>query len=161
GRVARAAGAGRSPRCHELGPRSEGRPGVRNAVGDVQSVLVLGGTSEIALATARRLVKRGARTVVLAARDPERADAAAQELRGLGATAVESVRFDALDFDSHEAFVGQVFDRHGDIDLALVGWGVFGDQAKISRDRAAAVQETQVNYTGVVSVSIPLVERMR
>jgi decaprenylphospho-beta-D-erythro-pentofuranosid-2-ulose 2-reductase len=127
----------------------------------VQSVLVLGGTSEIALATARKLVEDRARTVVLAARDPAKAEPAADELRRLGAEKVEAVRFDALDFDSHDALVDDVFDRHGDIDLAIVGWGVLGDQQRIARDRAAAVEEAQINYTGVVSVSTPLVERMR
>jgi decaprenylphospho-beta-D-erythro-pentofuranosid-2-ulose 2-reductase len=134
---------------------------VRDAVGEVQSALVLGGTSEIGLATARRLVEGRTRTVILAARDPDRAEEAAAELRRLGAETVETVRFDALDFDSHEAFVDDVFDRHGDIDLALVAWGVLGDQERIARDRAAAVEEAQVNYTGVVSVSLPLAERMR
>jgi decaprenylphospho-beta-D-erythro-pentofuranosid-2-ulose 2-reductase len=134
---------------------------VRDAVGDVQSVLVLGGTSEIALATARKLVEGRARKVVLAARDPARAESAADELRRLGAETVEVVRFDALDFDSHEAFVDDVFERFGDIDLALFGWGVLGDQEHVSHDRAAAVEQVQSNYTGVVSVSVPLVERMR
>jgi decaprenylphospho-beta-D-erythro-pentofuranosid-2-ulose 2-reductase len=134
---------------------------VRDAVGNVQSVLVLGGTSEIALATVRRLVEGRARRVVLAVRDPERAAPVADELRRLGATEVETVRFDALDFDSHGSLVDEVFDRDGDIDLALVGWGTLGDQQRAAHDRAAAVEQAQVNYTGVVSVSVPLAERMR
>ena len=133
---------------------------MRNAVGDVQSVVVLGGTSEIALATARKLVEGRARRVILAVRDPQRAEPAAEELRRLGAETVETVRFDALDFDSHEAFVEQVFEG-GDIDLVLVGWGVLFPAERVARDRAAAVEEAQINYTGVVSVSVPLVERMR
>jgi decaprenylphospho-beta-D-erythro-pentofuranosid-2-ulose 2-reductase len=134
---------------------------VRNAVGDVQSLLVLGGTSEIGAATAKRLVRDGARTVVLAARDPSRCRAVAEELRALGATRVELEEFDALAFDSHEDFVARVFDAHGDLDAALVAWGVLGDQEQQKRDRAAAVRAVEANYTGVVSVSIPLVERMR
>jgi decaprenylphospho-beta-D-erythro-pentofuranosid-2-ulose 2-reductase len=134
---------------------------VRDAVGNVQSLLVLGGTSEIALATARRLVEGRTRRVILAVRDPERAAPAVDELRRLGATEVETVRFDALEFDSHRALVDEVFDSGGDIDLALVGWGTLGDQQRTARDHAAAVQQAQVNYTGVVSVSVPLAERMR
>jgi decaprenylphospho-beta-D-erythro-pentofuranosid-2-ulose 2-reductase len=134
---------------------------VRNAVGGVQSVLVLGGTSEIGLATARELVRGGARRVVLAARDPSRAEAAAGELRALGAESAATAAFDAADFGSHEAFVADVFERHGDVDLVLVAWGVLGDQEQLARDHDAAVAAVQVNYTGVVSVSVPLVERMR
>jgi decaprenylphospho-beta-D-erythro-pentofuranosid-2-ulose 2-reductase len=123
-------------------------------------VLVLGGTSEIGVATARRLVRDRARRVILAARDPGRAEGAAAELRALGAEA-ETVAFDARDVDSHEAFVADVFDRFGDVDLVLVAWGVLGDQEQLARDHDAAVEAAQVNYTGVVSVSVPLAERMR
>lgn len=133
---------------------------MRDATGTVQSVLVLGGTSEIGVATARRLARDRARRVILAARDPARAEGAVAELRALGAEA-EAVAFDALDFASHEAFVADVFDRFGDIDLVLVAWGVLGDQERLARDHGAAVDAVQVNYTGVVSVSVPLVERLR
>ena len=129
-------------------------------MGGVQSVLVLGGTSEIAVATAKRLVRDRARKVILAARAPARCEPAAEELRALGAE-VDTVRFDALDFASHEELIDDVFDRYGDIDLALLGWGVLGDQEEVARDRDAAVREVEVNYTGAVSVAIPLVERMR
>jgi decaprenylphospho-beta-D-erythro-pentofuranosid-2-ulose 2-reductase len=133
---------------------------LRDATGAVQSVLVLGGTSEIGVATARRLARDRARRVVLAVRDPERAAAAAREMEGLGAQ-VEVVAFDALDFASHAAFVADVFDRFGDIDLVLVAWGVLGDQERLAHDHDAAVEAVEVNYTGVVSVSVPLVERLR
>ena len=44
---------------------------MRNAVGGVQSALVLGGGSDIAQATAAHLAARGCRTVILAARRPD------------------------------------------------------------------------------------------
>jgi decaprenylphospho-beta-D-erythro-pentofuranosid-2-ulose 2-reductase len=131
---------------------------VRDATGAVQSVLVLGGTSEIGVATARRLVRDRARRVTLAVRDPERAEPVAADLRALGAE-VEVVPFDATDFGSHEALVERVFEG-GDVDLALVAWGVLGDQERLARDHDAAVAAAEVNYTGVVSVSIPLARRM-
>jgi decaprenylphospho-beta-D-erythro-pentofuranosid-2-ulose 2-reductase len=134
---------------------------MRDAVGSVQSVLVLGGTSDIAAATVRRLAESRARTVVLAARDPERAEPLADELRGLRAETVETVAFDALDTDSHEPFVDDVFDRHGDIDLVLVAFGVLGDQDLLARDGAAAARVARANYVGGVSVAIAVAERMR
>ncbi len=51
---------------------------MKDALGSVNSVLVLGGGSEIALATMRALVARRARTVVLAARHPEELEPAAR-----------------------------------------------------------------------------------
>jgi decaprenylphospho-beta-D-erythro-pentofuranosid-2-ulose 2-reductase len=134
---------------------------MRDATGGFQSLLVLGGASEIALATARRLVQGRTRRVVLAVRDPANAEPAAEELRRLGATEVELVEFDALDTGAHAAFVDEVFERGGDIDCVLVAFGVLGDQEQLARDPGAAVEAVQVNYTGAVSVSIPLAERLR
>ena len=117
---------------------------MRDATGTVQSVLVLGGTSEIGVATAKRLARERARRVILAARDPQRAAGAAAEVRALGAE-VDVVAFDARDLGSHRAFVDGVFDRFGDIDLVLVAWGVLGDQERLARDHGAAVEAGQVN----------------
>ena len=59
-----------------------------NAVGEPQSLLLLGGTSDIALAIARRYARSGLR-VVLAARASERRTAAAAELICLGCEVAE------------------------------------------------------------------------
>jgi decaprenylphospho-beta-D-erythro-pentofuranosid-2-ulose 2-reductase len=126
----------------------------------VQSLLVLGGTSEIGLATARRLVRDRTRKVVLAARDTARAEAAADELRQLGAD-VAVVAFDARDFASHPGFVDSLFAEHGDLDCAVLAFGVLGDQERLATDAAAAVEAVEANYVGAVSVCIPLAERMR
>jgi len=129
-------------------------------VGAVQSLLVLGGTSDIAAATARRLVADRTRRVVLAARDPARAEPLAAELREAGATDVDTVAFDATDFGSHRLFVDDVFDRDGDIDCVLVAFGLLGDQSALMHDESAAVELVEANYTGAVSVSIPIAERL-
>ena len=55
---------------------------MKDALGSVQSVLVLGAGSDIAQATVRKLVARRARTIVLAVRDPESVATFADELRG-------------------------------------------------------------------------------
>jgi decaprenylphospho-beta-D-erythro-pentofuranosid-2-ulose 2-reductase len=134
---------------------------VKDALGQVQSVLVLGGGSDIALATCRALVRQRAARVVLAARKPEACDAAAAELRAAGASEVHTVAFDATDLGGHEAFVRSTFDRFGDFDVVLVAFGVLGDQERAEHDAAAALETVQTNYTGVVSVTVPLVERLR
>jgi decaprenylphospho-beta-D-erythro-pentofuranosid-2-ulose 2-reductase len=134
---------------------------MKDALGSVQSVLVLGAGSDIAQATVRRLVASRARTIVLAVRDPESVAAFAEELRTLGATKVESVAFDAHDTTQHESFVADVFTRAGDIDLAILAFGVLGDQDEAERDTAAAVEIAQVNYLGSVSTAVPIAQRMR
>jgi len=134
---------------------------VRDALGEMQSVLVLGGTSDIALATVRKIVGRRGARVVLAARKPEACDAATAALRDAGASEVHSVAFDATDFASHEGFVRATFDRYGDFDLVLVAFGVLGDQARAEHDPAAAREIVQTNFTGTVSVTVPVVNRLR
>lgn len=134
---------------------------MKDALGSVQSVLVLGGGSDIALATVRELVQRRTRTVVLAARDPGSLQRAADELRASGATTVETLAFDARETASHDAFVADVFDRVGDIDLALLAFGVLGDQEEAEHDSRAAVDIAEVNYVGSVSVTVPIAQRMR
>ena len=133
---------------------------MRDALGDPQSVLVLGGTSEIGVATARALAARRARTVVLAARDPSRCSAAADAIRAAGADRVETVEFDARDTASHPAFVDDVFARFGDIDLAIVAFGVLGDADVAASDAPTAVEIIETNFTGAASVMTPLARRM-
>ena len=134
---------------------------MKDALGSVQSVLVLGGGSDIAQATLRELVKRRTRTIVLAARDPGTLAPAADELRARGATTVETVAFDAHDTAAHEQFVARIFEHYGDFDLALLAFGVLGDQAAAELDGRAAVDIAEVNYVGSVSVAVPIAQRMR
>ena len=133
---------------------------MKDALGSVQSVLVLGGTSEIGVATARALAARRASTVVLAARDPSRCDEAASAIRSAGASRVEAVPFDARDLGSHAGFVDDVFARVGDVDLALVAFGVLGDADVAASDGAAAAELISTNFTGAASVMTPLAQRM-
>ncbi|MEX1006978.1 MAG: decaprenylphospho-beta-D-erythro-pentofuranosid-2-ulose 2-reductase [Acidimicrobiia bacterium] len=134
---------------------------MQDSLGSVQSVLVLGAGSDIAHATLRALVKRRARTIVLAAREPASLVPLAEELRALGADKVETIAFDARDTEHHAALIDDVFGRVGDIDLALLAFGVLGDQAQAERDPDAAVDIARVNYLGSVSVGVPLAQKMR
>jgi decaprenylphospho-beta-D-erythro-pentofuranosid-2-ulose 2-reductase len=119
----------------------------------VQSLLVLGGTSEIGLATAAALARRRTHTIILACRDPAQAAVHAARLRAAGAERVEAVRFDALDFASHTRFVNDVFDRPVDIDVALLAFGI------LDRGRDP-VHVIETNFTGAASVLEPLAQRM-
>ncbi|MFJ3774325.1 decaprenylphospho-beta-D-erythro-pentofuranosid-2-ulose 2-reductase [Streptomyces sp. NPDC090075] len=125
---------------------------MKDAFGLPQSLLVLGGTSEIALATARRLIARRTRTVWLAGRPSPALDRTAERLRALGPD-VHTVAFDALDPESHETALGKVF-ANGDIDMVLLAFGVLGNQATDEREPVNAVRVAQTNYTGAVSAGL-------
>jgi decaprenylphospho-beta-D-erythro-pentofuranosid-2-ulose 2-reductase len=133
---------------------------MRDALGRYGTVVVLGGGSDIGSSTARLLAARGS-TIVLAARRPDELIDEAAALRGAGARAVEVVPFDALDTEAHPAFVRELFDRLGDLDLVLLAFGVLGDQEAAEKDAAAALEVARTNYLGAVSVLIPLAEALR
>src|SRR2546421_680420 len=101
---------------------------MKDALGAVQSVLVVGGSSDIGVAVAKALAGPRAARVVLAGRSPDALDAAAAEVRAAGASTVDTMAFDALATVTHEAFVGDVVAHHGDIDVVVLAFGVLGDQ---------------------------------
>lgn len=136
---------------------------MRDALGQIRTVLVLGGDSDIGIATAHRLVShRGARTVVLAGRDLERLGQRRRELLAAGAETVATVRFDALDApQQHQATIDAVWAEHGDVDVTLLAFGVLGDQLQDESDAERALHVITTNYTGAVSVAVPISERLR
>lgn len=134
---------------------------MKDALGAVQSVLILGGSSEIGVATARALAGPRHARVVLAGRNPAALQQARAEVERAGASSVDVVAFDALATDTHQAFVDDVAERMGDIDVAVLAFGVLGDQEAAEKDAAAALEIVGTNYTGVVSVAIPLAQRLR
>lgn len=130
-----------------------------DAVGNPQSLLLLGGSSEIGLAIAAQYARRRPLRVVLAARPSPRLDAAAAALRDAGAT-VSTVDFEATDFASHPAMLDKAF-ADGDIDVTVVAFGLLGDAEQAWQDHARAVELAQVNYTAAVSVGVAVAERLR
>ena len=132
---------------------------MRDALGDVQSVLVLGGRSEIALATVDALATRRLRSVVLAVRDIAAAQPDAERLRARG-LAVDVVAFDAAHPETHAAFVDAVFGDGIEIDLVILAFGILGDQERADRDAAHAQEILNANFNGAVSVLVPLANRM-
>ena len=130
-----------------------------NSLGAPQSLLLLGGTSDIGMAVARRYAGRGGLRVVLAARPTERRTAAAAELGELGC-AVTEVDLDARDHDSHAATIDAAF-AGGDIDIAVVAFGVLGEAERAWTDADHALELAEVNYTAPVHLGVLLAGRMR
>lgn len=131
-----------------------------DALGTPQSVLVLGGTSEIALNTVAALPRNRLSRVVLAGRPSPTLAEAVAKVQSIGIADVTSVAFDALDVSSHGAVIDAVFDA-GDIDVVILAFGVLGDQAQAEADPSAAVTVASTNYTGAVSVSLHIARRLR
>ncbi|RBY80049.1 decaprenylphospho-beta-D-erythro-pentofuranosid-2-ulose 2-reductase [Blastococcus sp. TF02-09] len=130
-----------------------------DALGSPGSLLLVGGTSDIAVATARRYLAERPLRVVVAARDTPRRSAVADELRAAGGE-VEVVDFDAEDAGSAERMVAAAA-AGGDIDVAVIAFGQLGEQEQLAADPAAAAALGQVNYVAPVVVGTVLANRMR
>ena len=127
---------------------------MKDALGRVESALVLGGGSEIAQAIVRRLVAARTHRVVLAGRDPAALEPFARELAAVGA-AVETRALVAVE---------AAWERPGDIDLVLVAFGVLGPDAAesaLAGDPGPALDVARVNYLEAVSAIVPAVAKLR
>jgi decaprenylphospho-beta-D-erythro-pentofuranosid-2-ulose 2-reductase len=134
---------------------------VINATGNPQTILLLVGTSEIGLAIVHEYLSTGPSRVILAGLPGrQEGDQVAADLRASGATAVERIDFDALDFPSHPAVVNEAW-AWGDVDVAIVAWGLLGDAEQLWQDQPTVVDFVGVNYTGAVSIGVLLGQKMK
>jgi decaprenylphospho-beta-D-erythro-pentofuranosid-2-ulose 2-reductase len=134
---------------------------VFDATGNPQTVLLLGGTSEIGLAICERYLRNASARIVLAdlPNHPRKDDAIAQ-LKAAGAKSVEWVDFDAVKTDEHPKVIEEAF-ANGDVDVAIVAFGLLGNAEELWQDQRKAVQIAQINYTAAVSVGVLVADKLR
>ena len=130
-----------------------------DALGSPSSLLLVGGTSDIAVATAHRYLAERPLRVVVAARDTPRRSAVAAELQAAGAQ-VQVVDFDAADPVAPAAMVAEAT-AGGDVDVAVVAFGLLGDADQLRSDAAAVAELAQVNYVAPTVVGTELANQMR
>jgi decaprenylphospho-beta-D-erythro-pentofuranosid-2-ulose 2-reductase len=134
---------------------------VFDGVGNPQAILVLGGTSEIGLAICERYLRDTQARVVLAdLPNHPRKDAAIAAMTAAGAKSVEWIDFDGVQADAHPAVIDEAW-GDGDIDVAIVAFGLLGDAEELWQDQRKAVQIAGINYTAAVSVGVLVGEKMR
>jgi decaprenylphospho-beta-D-erythro-pentofuranosid-2-ulose 2-reductase len=120
---------------------------VNDAFGHPQSVVVLGGTSDIACSLVRRLVATRCRSVVLAGRDAAALEQEASDLApSVARTAV--VTFDAEDPAAADDTVTRCFQAAGEeVDLVIVAVGELGHQDEDEADATRVARMITVNTT--------------
>lgn len=136
---------------------------MRNALGAVQSVLVLGGASDIGAAISERLVRDGCQSVVLAGRHFETMEPVAESLRSAGAQ-VAITHWDALDTGGHADALKAAWEaapKGGDIDCVVVAAGVLGEQSRFEEDPASAAEALTANYTGLATSLLHVAKRLK
>jgi len=121
--------------------------------------VVFGGRSEIGVELATRLAP-GA-TVVLAARGADRLDEQVAAVRAAGAAAVHTVEFDADELSSHGPLVDKLVGEFGPLRIAVLAFGILGDQARAEADAGHAVAIVHTDYVAQVSLLTHLATAMR
>ena len=95
---------------------------VLDAVGNPQTILLLGGTSEIGLAICERYLRNAHARIVLAdLPDHPGKDKAVAQMKAAGAKSVEWIDFDGVDTASHPKVIDAAF-AGGDVDVAIVAY---------------------------------------
>ncbi|HHV22251.1 MAG TPA: SDR family NAD(P)-dependent oxidoreductase [Propionibacterium sp.] len=123
-----------------------------------QVVAVFGGRSEIGAAIATRLAPGN--TIVLLARPGPLVDEEAACLAA-GAARVVTLEFDADDTDDHAALLDRIEAEAGPVDVAILAFGILGDQEVAERDHRAAVAILHTDFLAQASLLTALAERMR
>lgn len=112
------------------------------------TVLILGATSDMAEALAYRYAG-ACKKLLLAARNPEALQPLAADISIKHSVAMETLAFDAMDLNTHEAFVTALPD---DVDTVICVFGYMVDNGQCETDFTEALRTMQTNYTGAVSV---------
>ena len=134
---------------------------MENNFGQPQSVVVLGGSSDIARALTKRLCAARAHTVVLCGRNQELLDECAEEAKDYGASTTDTVLFDAEDIADAARVVSEAFEKvEGTVDLVIVAVGLLGDQFAQENDAARAASVAIVNFAWPVTALAEVRRRM-
>lgn len=123
-----------------------------------ERLLIIGATSAIATAVARRYAARAAR-IGLIGRRADALEALAADLRVRGAAEVDTWVLDANDVARHAACLGAAWRRFDGIDHVLVAHGVLPDQAECQASVAAALASFDTNARSVLALLTDLANR--
>lgn len=121
-------------------------------------VLIVGATSAIAHAVARRYAAQGARLMLLGRR-PDALDAAAADLRVRGAAEVITAPYDAENSDLPGPLVQQAWTRWQGFDVALLAHGVLPDQSTAQASVEETLRSFDINGRSVIALLTELAPR--
>ncbi len=114
----------------------------------MKNVLILGATSDMAQAIAKKYAAEGW-SLTLAALGTDRLEPIAGDLRVRTKTPVETVEFDATDFASHRPFYEGLATNP---DAVICVFGYMGDQMAARSEFDEVRRTIDINFTGAVSI---------
>jgi decaprenylphospho-beta-D-erythro-pentofuranosid-2-ulose 2-reductase len=125
----------------------------------MRKVLIVGATSAIAQATARRFAARGDR-LFLAARNAERLDAVRQDMAVRGDAPVGTMTLDATDRGRHAALLDAAEQAMGGLDTVLIAHGVLSDQKACEASVERTLADIDANALSVVALLTLVANRL-
>ena len=125
----------------------------------MQRILIIGATSAIAEATARRYAARGA-ALHLVGRQAARLETIAADLATRGAKASTAV-LDVNDLAAHAAALDAAWSALGGVDAVLVAHGTLPDQAACDASVEVAMHEFATNGTSTIALCVALAQRLQ
>jgi decaprenylphospho-beta-D-erythro-pentofuranosid-2-ulose 2-reductase len=112
------------------------------------TALILGASSDMAIAIAEKFASRGF-NIQLAARNVSRLEALQSDLAIKYTSRVSIHEFDALAYDTHESFFSELEPKP---DVTVCVFGFLGENDKAAEDWDQASKIINTNYTGAVSI---------
>lgn len=125
----------------------------------MQNVLIVGATSAIAEACARRYAGRGA-TLYLTGRDQARLQVIADDLKVRGAAAVHVALLDVNDSAGQARVVDAAWELLVRVDVVLVAHGTLPEQARCESSPDYALAEFNTNASATLALLTRLAPRM-
>jgi len=127
------------------------RAAQRRFVETQHKILIVGATSAIAQETARLFAAEG-NTLFLVARNANKLQAVADDLRVRGAAKVDTAVLDLNELSEHAALLQKATQSLDGLDIALIAHGTLGNQEASQADFNVARQELKTNFLSVVSL---------
>lgn len=124
----------------------------------MQRILIIGATSAIAEATARRYAARGA-AIHLVGRQEQRLSAIADDLRTRGAQCSHGV-LDVNALDQHAEALDTAWAALGGVDVVLLAHGTLPDQQACEASVALSMREFATNGTSTIALCAALAQRL-
>jgi short-subunit dehydrogenase len=124
----------------------------------MKKILIIGASSAIAEAAARRWAAQG-HALYLLGRNEERLGAMAADLKVRGAAVARHGVLDMNQFERHAAAIDAAAAALDGLDTVLIAHGTLGDQKRCEHDFAAALQELNTNAISVISLLTLLANR--
>ena len=115
-------------------------------------ILIIGATSAIAEAVARMYAAQGQHLYLLA-RNAERLQTMAADLKLRGAASVYHAAFEAADFARHREILDDILAHAGGhLDIVLIAHGTLPDQSACEQDFRLALEEFNTNGLSILSL---------